>query len=73
MKKAFIAGAICPSCGKEDKIFVLSDRDSKVMKCASCDYARDMSEEKNADLHENEEDKTVLNSSEKTPQVIKWK
>ena len=73
MKKAFIAGAICPSCGKEDKIFVLSDGNSKTMQCASCDFERDMNEKQNVNKNKYEEDETVPALADTDPQVIKWK
>ena len=71
MKKAFIAGAICPSCGKEDKIFVLSGESSKLMLCANCDFERDMNEKQGVDENKNNTKKTVPASPE--PQAIKWK
>ena len=73
MKKAFIAGAICPSCGKEDKIFVLSNGNSKVMQCASCDFKRDMNEKQSVNKNKYEEDETVPALADTDPQVIKWK
>jgi len=73
MKKAFIAGAICPSCGKEDKIFVLSDGNSKVMQCASCDFKRDMNEKQDVDQNTYKAEKTVPVFTDVDPQVIKWK
>ncbi len=58
MKKAFIAGAVCPNCGKEDKIFVLNDKTVKVMHCASCGYKQDQHD--------------VMQQAEKTPKAVKW-
>lgn len=40
MKRKFIAGAVCPSCGKQDKIVLLADRGGKVMECVSCGYKK---------------------------------
>ena len=73
MKKAFIAGAICPSCGKEDKIFVLSDGNTKTMQCVSCDFERDMNEKQNVNKNKYEEGETVPALADTDPQVIKWK
>ena len=38
MKKQFIAGAKCPQCGLEDKIYVFHDHGDDIAQCNSCGY-----------------------------------
>lgn len=38
MRKRFIAGAVCPECGKEDKIFVYQKDGEDVSECNACGY-----------------------------------
>lgn len=38
MRKKFIAGAKCPECGKEDKIFVCRKDGEDVAECNACGY-----------------------------------
>ena len=38
MKKQFIAGARCPQCGQEDKIFVYHKDDNDIAECNACGY-----------------------------------
>ncbi len=37
MARRFIAGAICPSCGKQDKLVL--DTVAERLECVSCDFA----------------------------------
>jgi len=38
MKKQFIAGAKCPQCGQEDKIYVYHLDGDDIAQCNACDY-----------------------------------
>lgn len=38
IKKRFIAGAVCPSCGQLDKIRAWRDEDLYKRECVSCDF-----------------------------------
>lgn len=38
MKKQFIAGAKCPQCGLEDKIFVFHQGGDDIAQCNHCGY-----------------------------------
>lgn len=38
MKKQFIAGARCPRCGQEDKIFVYHQNGDDIAQCNSCGH-----------------------------------
>jgi len=38
MKKQFIAGAKCPQCGLEDKIFIYHQDGEDIAECNSCGY-----------------------------------
>lgn len=38
MRKMFIAGAKCPECGKEDKIFVYQKDGEDIAECNACGY-----------------------------------
>ncbi len=38
-RRRFIAGAVCPSCGQQDKIAVDPDRDQRI--CVSCGFTED--------------------------------
>ena len=38
MKKQFIAGAKCPQCGLEDKIFVYHKDGDDIAQCNACSY-----------------------------------
>lgn len=70
MKRKFIAGAVCPSCGKQDKIVLLADQDEKVMECVSCGYKQIQGAEV-AEGESAEVKGTETNNDE--TQTIKWK
>lgn len=38
MKKQFIAGAKCPQCGLEDKIYVFHENGEDIAQCNHCGY-----------------------------------
>ena len=38
MKKQFIAGAKCPQCGLEDKIFIYHKDGDDIAECNACGY-----------------------------------
>ena len=38
MKKQFIAGAKCPQCGLEDKIYVFHEHGEDIAQCNACGY-----------------------------------
>lgn len=38
MKKRFIAGAKCPDCGQEDKIYVIHENSDDIALCNACGY-----------------------------------
>ena len=38
MRKMFIAGAKCPECGQEDKIFVYQKDGEDIAECKACGY-----------------------------------
>lgn len=38
IKKRFIAGAVCPSCGQMDKIINYQDADKNYRECVSCGF-----------------------------------
>lgn len=38
MKKQYIAGAKCPQCGLEDKIYVFHENGDDIAQCNSCGY-----------------------------------
>ncbi|MEZ5504935.1 MAG: YheV family putative zinc ribbon protein [Gammaproteobacteria bacterium] len=38
MKKQFIAGAKCPQCGLEDKIYVYHQDGDDIAQCNACGY-----------------------------------
>ena len=48
-QRRFIAGAVCPDCGEEDKLFVLAD-DVETVRCSRCSFtaARDQKIESGA-------------------------
>lgn len=37
-RKRFIAGAVCPGCGAEDKVFVMTEEDGIFRGCNQCDF-----------------------------------
>tara|TARA_R110002072_G_scaffold1369_7_gene11330 strand:- start:18354 stop:18533 length:180 start_codon:yes stop_codon:yes gene_type:complete len=37
-QKRFIAGAICPGCGAEDKVFVITEGTETHRGCSQCDF-----------------------------------
>ena len=39
MKKRFIAGALCPACGKMDTIYVLMGDEGTSRHCCQCDFS----------------------------------
>ncbi len=39
VKKRFIAGATCPSCGEMDSIVVYEEEGEQKRECVSCDFA----------------------------------
>ena len=50
-KRRFIAGAVCPRCGKMDKIIV--DMESQTRECIDCGFSEDRPTENSAatELH----------------------
>ena len=38
MRKMFIAGAVCPQCQKQDKIFVYQKDGEDIAQCNACGY-----------------------------------
>ncbi len=38
MKKQFIAGAKCPQCGLEDKIYIFHQDGDDIARCNACGY-----------------------------------
>ena len=36
--KRFIAGAVCPGCGVEDKVFVVTDESGAYRGCSQCNF-----------------------------------
>jgi uncharacterized metal-binding protein (TIGR02443 family) len=43
--KRFIAGAVCPSCGVADKIYVLKDGKRTSRHCSRCEFGDDLAPE----------------------------
>ncbi|MFT4633005.1 MAG: putative metal-binding protein (TIGR02443 family) [Candidatus Pseudothioglobus sp.] len=39
-KKRFIAGAVCPECGVEDRIYVLTDSSGQSRHCNDCEFSQ---------------------------------
>jgi uncharacterized metal-binding protein (TIGR02443 family) len=37
-RKRFIAGAVCPGCGVEDKVFVVTEESGAYRGCSQCDF-----------------------------------
>ncbi|MFT7243207.1 MAG: putative metal-binding protein (TIGR02443 family) [Candidatus Azotimanducaceae bacterium] len=37
-RKRFIAGAVCPGCGAEDKVFVMTEEEGVFRGCNQCDF-----------------------------------
>ncbi len=42
--KRFIAGAICPACKEQDKIFIYEKDSKKWRECAACNFKESISE-----------------------------
>jgi uncharacterized metal-binding protein (TIGR02443 family) len=53
-RRRFIAGAVCPGCGAEDKIFVVVEVDGTYRACSQCEF-----KEKLEDLPEGTEESEV--------------
>ena len=43
-RRRFIAGAVCPSCGEQDKIVVFEEEQEQKMQCIHCNYQRSKEE-----------------------------
>lgn len=43
-QKRFIAGAICPQCGEQDKLFTYIDSGDRWRACANCDFRESQAE-----------------------------
>jgi uncharacterized metal-binding protein (TIGR02443 family) len=41
-RKRFIAGAVCPKCGVEDRIYVLVAADGQSRHCNDCDFSESL-------------------------------
>ena len=39
MKRRFIAGAVCPSCGELDRLVVEGEGSAKTRRCVACGFA----------------------------------
>lgn len=48
VKRQFIAGATCPSCGAVDKIQRCQEGDKTWMECVACGLVRDLDQEPQA-------------------------
>jgi len=40
--KRFIAGASCPKCSEQDKIYTYEDQEKKYRACTRCDFNEEM-------------------------------
>lgn len=40
--KRFIAGASCPKCSEQDKVYTYEDEDKKYRACTRCDFNEEM-------------------------------
>jgi uncharacterized metal-binding protein (TIGR02443 family) len=38
-KKRFISGAVCPQCGVEDRVYVLTDASGQSRHCNDCEFS----------------------------------
>ncbi len=41
-KKRFIAGAVCPRCGEQDKLVMFAEGDKTYRECVACNYRDEM-------------------------------
>lgn len=41
-QKRFIAGAVCPRCGEQDKLVVYDREDKTFRECVECDFSEEM-------------------------------
>ena len=41
-KKRFIAGAVCPQCGVEDRVYVLNDASGRSRHCNDCGFSENL-------------------------------
>ena len=53
-RKRFIAGATCPKCGAEDRIFLMGEGSETTRGCNACDFSERLSEVANPDVTEAE-------------------
>lgn len=56
-RKRFIAGAVCPSCGVTDKLYIDPIQETETIVCADCEFSQSKDQPPQA----------------KQEQVIKWK
>ena len=56
MRKQFIAGAKCPECGQEDKIFIYHKDSDDIAECNNCGYQSIRPKEGEAMEHEQHEE-----------------
>lgn len=45
MKKRFIAGAVCPQCGLQDKVFVYQQEGEDIRQCNACGFMEERPKE----------------------------
>lgn len=65
--KRFIAGAICPACGEQDKLYLVDGEDGqRVRACVRCDF----SERQRFELSSAELDTRVNRSREQVEQSV---
>jgi len=41
-QKRFIAGAVCPRCGEQDKLVMFEQDDKSFRECVACDFSEEM-------------------------------
>ncbi|NMH65342.1 YheV family putative zinc ribbon protein [Shewanella salipaludis] len=46
IKKRFVAGAKCPTCGAKDSILLFKENGVETIECVECDYREQQTDEK---------------------------
>ncbi|MBD1575966.1 YheV family putative metal-binding protein [Vibrio sp. S11_S32] len=66
IKKRFIAGAKCPSCGESDSLRVWHDNNIEMVECVECDYL----ERQNPETEQQASELGDKKSTAAQPQVV---
>ncbi|MCB1666939.1 MAG: YheV family putative zinc ribbon protein [Porticoccaceae bacterium] len=66
-QKRFVAGAVCPRCGEQDKLVMFSDEGETFRECVACDFSEKMRFQKSVRELDTRVNRSAADQSEARP------